>query len=415
MATQSLPTAVLKLMLRTLDECDDNQTEAAKKLGISRQTLTSRLQIARRQGIALDPKDRKQVDENSVSFLQRQLKKLEAELKKAKDEALDHAAVKNIIVGASQKMSEVEIPTWLTDTSRQSDGIVGVPTLFVSDLHWGEVVDPSQIGGVNEYNLAIAQARLKELAQRAIHLLTILSPERKYDGIVVPLGGDMLSGNIHDELMVTNEVNVMPALLDLFEHLSGFIKLIADTFGRVFLPCVTGNHGRDTKKIYAKDRYHTSFDWLLYCFLSKAFVKDERVTFYIPNGIDAAYEIYGHRYLLTHGDRFRGGDGVIGVLGPVIRGDYKKRAMKSQIKQEYDTLILGHFHQYIHLTKLIINGTLKGFDEHAFNESYSYERAQQALWVTHRKHGITYRMPVYVDKDLHKLESGFKKPVLAWT
>lgn len=29
-------------------------------------------------------------------------------------------------------------------------------------------------------------------------------------------------------------------------------------------------------------------------------------------------------YLLTHGDQFRGGDGVIGALGPIIRGDHKK-------------------------------------------------------------------------------------------
>ena len=29
----------------------------------------------------------------------------------------------------------------------------GVPTLFLTDLHYGEVVDPAQVGGVNSYNV----------------------------------------------------------------------------------------------------------------------------------------------------------------------------------------------------------------------------------------------------------------------
>jgi hypothetical protein len=278
----------------------------------------------------------------------------------------------------------------------------GVPTLFVSDLHWGEVVDKNQIGGVNEYDLSIADKRLRTLSEKATHLLTILSPERKYDGIVIPLGGDMISGNIHDELMATNELNTMPTVLDLFESLCGFIEGMANNFGNVFLPCVTGNHGRDTRKIWSKDRHHTSFDWLLYWFLAKHFVKDTRIKFFIPDGPDAAYNVYGHRYLLTHGDQFRGGDGVIGVLGPVIRGDYKKRSRNAQVGLEYDTLLMGHFHQHIQLTKLIINGSLKGTDEYSWAGNFPHERPQQALWVTHHKHGITYRMPVYVDEGASK-------------
>jgi len=190
----------------------------------------------------------------------------------------------------------------------------------------------------------------------------------------------------------------LPTVVDLYGKLVSVITFMADTFGRVFVPCVTGNHGRDTHKIYSKDRHHTSFDWLLYTFLAKHFEKDARVSFYIPDGPDAYYRIYEHKYLLTHGDQFRGGDGMIGALGPIIRGDHKKRSRNAQIDMEYDTMVIGHWHQDIFLRRLIVNGSLKGYDEYAWSNNFGFEPPSQQLWVTHPKYRITYRMPVLVDR-----------------
>ena len=137
---------------------------------------------------------------------------------------------------------------------------------------------------------------------------------------------------------------------------------------------------------------------LLYQFLDKHFENDERVTFLIPDGSDAYYSIYGHKYLLTHGDQFRGGDGVIGALGPIIRGDHRKRSRNAQIEMEYDTMLLGHWHQLIQLERLIVNGSLKGYDEYAYANNFGFEPPRQALWLTHPEHGLTFSMPVYVDR-----------------
>lgn len=41
---------------------------------------------------------------------------------------------------------------------------------FASDWHWAENVDPKQIGGVNEYNLEIAQQRARAMIETAIDL-----------------------------------------------------------------------------------------------------------------------------------------------------------------------------------------------------------------------------------------------------
>jgi len=161
---------------------------------------------------------------------------------------------------------------------------------------------------------------------------------------------------------------------------------------------VTGNHGRNTKKPRAKGRNYSNFDWLLYQFLAKHFEQDRRVQFLIPDGTDAHWTVFGHRYCMTHGDQFRGGDGMIGALGPIIRGDHKKRSRNGQIDMGYDTLLMGHWHQLIQLQRVIVNGSLKGYDEYAAANNFGFEQPQQALWLTHAERGITFSMPVHVDE-----------------
>lgn len=371
-----------------------SQTEAAKALGLNRRTFLDRVEEAKRRGM--------KPLQNGTSHLDpvEQIRRLEKELKQAQAESADSAAVKRIIGAMATKTSDLKIPAWMVGTKKPSSP--GVPLLFLSDLHWGEVVHPSQINGVNKYNTQIAHERLQAALTGAFTLLDIISPSNDYPGIVIPLGGDMVSGDIHEELAESNEMHTIPTVLDLHTQLVGLISAAADRYGAVFCPCVSGNHGRNTKKIRAKDRNHTSFDWLLYQLLAKTFAADKRVTFYIPDGSDASFSIYGTRYLLTHGDQFRGGDSMIGCLGPITRGDHKKRSRNAQVDLSYDVLLCGHWHQYIHLTRLIVNGSLKGYDEFAYANNFSFERPQQALWITHPAHGITFRMPVYVGRDKNK-------------
>lgn len=322
------------------------------------------------------------------------IKRLEAELELATSQLGLENAVKQILETTVLGLDEINPPAWTQKITKS--GSPGVPTLFLSDLHWGERVNPKEINGVNEFNLSIAHNRLRHTVDTAIDLLRILDSGMNYPGIVVPLGGDMISGDIHEELQATNELATMPTVLDLYEQLISTLKTLADQFGSVFVPCVSGNHGRNTKKIWAKNRNHTSFDWLLYQMLARHFAAsgDKRIQFYIPQGSDALYRIYGTRYLLTHGDQFRAGDSIIGPIGPIFRGNQKKLARNQSVGQDYDVMILGHWHSYIHWSRVIVNGSMKGYDEYAASGNFGFEPPQQALWVTHPRFGINWRMPV---------------------
>lgn len=375
---------------------------AAEYLGLSPPTFQHRLRQAKAQGFVANEQRTKAMEENSTESLQSKIRALEAQIKTSKQQTIDDEYVREKIIGLSK--AEVDPPSWLIKPSKKAH-TSGVPTLFASDWHWGEVVDTKQINNVNQYNIAIAQDRAHYMIETAINILKNCFSDPDYPGIIFALGGDMVSGDIHEELSVSNEVEIMPAVIDLWGVLTWCIDTLANEFGNVFIPCVTGNHGRNTHKIRAKGRNYTSFDWLLYQFLQKRFENDRRVQFLIPSGSDAYYAVFGHRYLLTHGDQFRGGDGMIGALGPIIRGDHKKRSRNAQIDTEYDTLLLGHWHQLIQLQRLIVNGSLKGYDEYAYSANFPFEPPRQACWITHPKHGIIFSMPILVDRD-HKPMQG---------
>lgn len=373
-------------------------TLAAAALGIPRTTLNHRLECAKRAKPEPEPEPAlpplpAPVDEETKD----RIFELEAQLKTVRAATLTDEWVKRKIIGLEKDLASATSPKWAIDLKR-GHGLPGVPTVFFSDWHWGEIVYPAQINGVNEFNLEIAHRRAHDLVQKTIYLLRkhIVNPE--YPGIVLALGGDMMSGDIHDELSESNEIPLMPCLLDLYGVLIWAINTLADEFGHVFVPCVTGNHGRNTKKFRAKDRNFTNFDWLLYQFLARAFADDKRVTFHVPDGPDALYNVAGHKYLLTHGDSMRGGDGMIGHFGPVLRGQKKKLSRNANIGLEFDTMIHGHFHTYFPTDKIIGNGSLKGLDEYAFQGNFGYEPPIQALWMTSPEHGVTMHLPIYLEK-----------------
>ena len=168
-------------------------------------------------------------------------------------------------------------------------------------------------------------ARTLDLVKRTISMAKDHMVRPSYPGIVICLGGDMITGAIHEELAVTNWGTVQEQFLQVQEQLISAIEAMADAFGRVFLPCVVGNHGRNTLKSHFKDRAFQNYEWNLYHQLRRHFARDKRIQFLIPDETDAYFTVLGHRFLLTHGDVLggKGGDGIIGAIGPIARGTFK--------------------------------------------------------------------------------------------
>jgi hypothetical protein len=326
-----------------------------------------------------------------------ELTDLRRKVKLLSEDNLSNDMIRKVIFDLSTRVAEP--PNWLGRQSKGASRGPGIPLLFLSDFHWGEVVDPDIVGNGNKFNLEIARKRLKNVAEITVDICMNHMVNPKYDGIVVALGGDMVSGDIHEELARTNDGFTIEHVFDLFSHLIGVLNMMLDNFPKVFVPTAYGNHGRITKQRPFKGAAQTNFDWMLYNMLEKHYQArgEKRIHFQTTTGYDNPFNIYDVSYLLTHGDRIGtgGGNGLIGAVGPIMRGAAKVRA--SSHGNDVDYVIMGHWHQYLSLPGVRVNGSLKGYDEFAKGMRFTPEPPQQSLWFTHPEHGVTMSMPILAD------------------
>lgn len=110
----------------------------------------------------------------------------------------------------------------------------------LSDLHIGQRF--SSIWG--EYNSDIAKSRVNDYLNE---ILKIRERHNSTNAIVL-LQGDLLSGNIHKSLQITNRENVIDQIKTAIEIISSFCYELTKHFENVQLYNVSGNHSRLDKK-----------------------------------------------------------------------------------------------------------------------------------------------------------------------
>lgn len=283
-------------------------------------------------------------------------------------------------------------PKWLVKPARKADKTATLVSVL-SDTHFDEVVNPAEIGYRNAYSRRIAELRLERYFNQVIRLSRDYLTGMTYDGFVLMLAGDLVSGDIHDELTQTNDAQMLDTVLHWSAQIAAGIELLVATYGRCHVPVVAGNHGRRSRKPRMKGRARDNYDWLIGQLLVRHFDGDDRVTFDIPDGTDCLVDVHGTRFLLTHGDQVSGGGGIGGHWPPLMRLIAKKR-----VRYQFDSLVCGHWHSTILSANqgLIVNGTTKGEDEFSAIMGFTPEPPQQAMFTVAPEHGVTFSAPVFV-------------------
>ena len=155
----------------------------AKKKDIAQETITAR--NAKRDLIT----DKKRV--NSLADKVEQLQKeMEAML----------ALSRNVVKGSFKHIEA-------------SDDTEAVAVVLASDWHIEEPVKRQSVNGLNEYNLEIAEKRIHEFFVNVTKLLKKEQENSRIDTLILWLGGDFNSNNIHDELLETNQLTPIEAIL----------------------------------------------------------------------------------------------------------------------------------------------------------------------------------------------------------
>ncbi len=367
---------------------------AAASLRWNRGTYEYRLREAQTKGLkistGIDPV-------NNPEVLNRQIKRLEGDIASMakqlgeKDDSLH--VIKNLIRECDQAPRP---PKWLVGKTTGKN--TGVPSLFVSDIHYDEVVLANQINGANAYNRQIADRRLAHLFTKTVDLLIHHMAKPQYDYFVLDLGGDLLSGNIHEELRETNEAPISQSMMVLIDRLVAGIDTLLPHFPKIVVNAVCGNHGRWDRKPRMKNRVYENYEWIVYQFLAKYYASNKDIVFNIADGADLLYTVYNTVTCLTHGDQFKGGSGIAGALSPLMLGDARKRKRAIALNQPFDLLKMGHWHTLWHAKGIMVNGSVKGYDEYSSQSNFDFEVPQQWLYIIHPIWGITARWPVMLEK-----------------
>lgn len=283
----------------------------------------------------------------------------------------------------------IQSPDWMVEESRVGDA-PHTAVLVTSDFQWGEVVDRENMDGINEYDVEIAQARYRTLIEKTIELSFEHLANNRYNGLVYLRLGDTVSGDIHQELRETNQLSGLMAVPSVVAAETWGLTQLADAFDRVHVVSVPGNHGRTTLKPPSK-RVEENYDWLAACWLEQTLQHDTRLSWQTPRSTDAVFDMFGRKYLATHGDNIgtRGGQGFVGPIATISRGatltmrEYAARGIM------LDKMFIGHFHTAYDFGRGWANGSLPGYSEYARAGRMTPEPPQQWLIMFHPNHGDT--------------------------
>lgn len=344
---------------------------------------------------AIEAKDKAEAKLHNTRLERDRLKRKIARMDR--EHAAELTEAKALVEAITAKQSK--IPAWKMPKVKKGMSRVWAVQML-SDLHFGEVQLMDEIGKYNSYNENVATLRLKHTVQSSIKIMKQYTAGIAYDGICIPIAGDVLTGEIHEELTKTNSEAVTETIVKWVPRLAAAIQMYVDEFpdlpNGIFIPCVTGNHDRRGHKLEHKNAARDSYSWILYHWLADYFKDNPKVTFYIPNSLDARFNLYDTRFLLTHGYGMSGG-GAAGAVGAIMNDRQRLAIRDNVIGEDFDWLLCGHLHQTVFAQGAIMSGCMKGFDTYAYDIKCKPEPPSQALFFVTPERGVTMRMPIFCE------------------
>lgn len=271
--------------------------------------------------------------------------------------------------------------------------------LHLSDLHCGERVSMEQMDGLNKFDVEIFKRRLDRLTATVRDLVTLHWKGQPPARLKLILGGDMISGEIHEELAKTNDALAAPAVRACAERIAGLVTELSKIFRQIDVYTVPGNHGRLTKKPESKGMAINSFDTLVSNVVEMAVKLSgvKNVDFFYSQSGDILMKVYHVSFAVVHGDRIgsRGGTGFIGPMATILRGVHKTRAYYASQGIMIDYVLVGHFHTSGWVPQAFSNGSLVGPSEYSRDLRAVPEPASQNMITVHSDLGIVDYKKIY--------------------
>jgi len=301
--------------------------------------------------------------------------------------ALERIAELERTVEAYTALAEDTTACTITPDTTPSHG-EATAIAIASDWHVEEVVDPKTVQGRNKYNPKIAKDRAQRFFQKIVRMTDKERKDVTINNLILHLGGDFISGNIHDELLESCAMRPVEAVLYAQELLSGGLGFLEEhgKFKRIVVVCSHGNHARITPKKHIATTSGNSLELGLYHALAR---KHTACRWLIERGYHTYLSVYGKRFRFHHGDAIRYNGGVGGMTIPLMRAIYQWNQ-----QEPADLDLLGHMHSYTPARRFIVNGSLIGFNAFAVHIKAEYQPPIQAFFLWDKVRGPTIHAPL---------------------
>lgn len=216
----------------------------------------------------------------------------------------------------------------------------------LNDIHYGANVNNYW----NVYNSDVCADMFMKYLDKIVTVASTHHSENCY----VWANGDMISGNIHQSIAVTNKENVIEQLMGVSELIAGFLSKLSPHFKNVYFVSVAGNHSRiDTRDRALKDE---RLDDLVEWYLDARLQNFENVHIMCKEKIDTTMyliDIRGLSYCGVHGDY----DGDSGKI----------RDIQSLVGRPVYAVLSGHRHHNrideVQGVKTVMAGSFLGMDD----------------------------------------------------
>jgi hypothetical protein len=258
--------------------------------------------------------------------------------------------------------------------------------LHLTDLHAGEVTTKDEVEGFGEYNPDLFSSRLQALGERLLKFVQVQRSGYDIPHLHILGTGDYVSGDIHEELKVTNAFPAPVQAVRAGYDLGGLVAMLAPHFATVTSDWITtDNHGRMTRKNQAAQGGFNNWGYVVTHIIQQHCSRLSNVDVRIHPKASTLVTAGRERYLMFHGHEIKGWAGV-----PYYGFD--RRAAMEAVKRmgvpdaAYTKLVFGHFHVAVNTLLYNTGGSLSGTS--AFDHGQGrHALPHQTSWLVHPEHG----------------------------
>lgn len=340
------------------------------------------------------------------NILQTKAKNLETENKLLRNNinfSENISVVLRSAISALPKISVISAPLRSAKYLRDEEAV-----LLLSDLHASSKTTLLETDGLAEYSFEVFTLRMQKLLDSIVSITDIQrAGGARLDVLNVFALGDLISGIIHPELILTNDMQLVQSCMQVSLVIAQFIAKLSTIYKQVKFTGISGNHDRLEKNKVIKTKW-ADFSRIIYESISLLTQNYKNIQFDIPQSPFTIVKIYEWKYLITHGD--------CGVKGNIVGGVeklYKEFQELYRTRGGIDLLICAHYHQPVSVDGALINGSMCGGDEYSIFALRKNTDPSQKFFGVNKEHRTTWMYDVFVKNTPPKHTFIYNKDVLA--